>query len=102
MQRPPGNDGPRLERRDPRPWPFRTMHRGRALGFGATLLSVMIVALAIGVTGVTVSRQDVGHVGVVRNGGPPPRRHTPPNPLPRPRPAPAGRCSPGPPPHPPP
>jgi regulator of protease activity HflC (stomatin/prohibitin superfamily) len=75
MQRPPGNDGPRLERRDPRPWPFRAMHRGRALGIGATLLSLMIVALAIGVTGVTVSRQDVGHVGVVRNGGPLDRRN---------------------------
>jgi regulator of protease activity HflC (stomatin/prohibitin superfamily) len=51
------------------------MPRGRALGIAATLLAAMIVVLAVATTGATVSRQDVGHVGVVRNGGPLDRRN---------------------------
>jgi regulator of protease activity HflC (stomatin/prohibitin superfamily) len=56
--------------RDPRPWPFRKMARQRALRVATAVLAVMALVLLVMLTGITVHRQDVGHVGVVRNGGP--------------------------------
>jgi regulator of protease activity HflC (stomatin/prohibitin superfamily) len=59
---------------DPRPWPFRKMPRKRALRLATGALAVMALILVVMLTGITVARQDVGHVGVVRNGGPLDRR----------------------------
>jgi hypothetical protein len=56
--------------RDPRPWPFRSMPRRRALRIATGALAAMSLVLVVMLTGITVARQDVGHVGVVRNGGP--------------------------------
>jgi len=56
--------------RDPRPWPFRSMPRERALRIATGALAVMALVLVVLFTGITVARQDVGHVGVVRNSGP--------------------------------
>jgi regulator of protease activity HflC (stomatin/prohibitin superfamily) len=61
--------------RDPRPWPFRKMPRQRALRIATATLAVMALVLVVMLTGITVGRQDVGHVGVVRNGGPLDRRN---------------------------
>src|SRR4051794_15492460 len=61
--------------RDPRPWPFRSMPRQRALRIATGVLALMALVLVVLLTGVTVARQDVGHVGVVRNGGPLDRRN---------------------------
>jgi regulator of protease activity HflC (stomatin/prohibitin superfamily) len=63
---------PRAHRaaRDPRPWPFRNMARQRALRVATAVLAVMAIVLLVMLTGISVQRQDVGHVGVVRNGGP--------------------------------
>jgi regulator of protease activity HflC (stomatin/prohibitin superfamily) len=58
-----------------RPRGFRSMPRQRALRLGTLALAVMGVLLITMVTGATISRQDVGHVGVVRNGGPFDRRN---------------------------
>jgi regulator of protease activity HflC (stomatin/prohibitin superfamily) len=45
--------------------------RRRSLRRSATLvLALMGVALIVGVSGLRVARMDIGHVGVVRNGGP--------------------------------
>src|SRR4051812_25503162 len=71
-RRPPRDE--RRKARDPRPWPFRSMPRQRALRIGTAVLALMAVGLVVLLTGVTVARQDVGHVGVVRNGGPLDRR----------------------------
>jgi regulator of protease activity HflC (stomatin/prohibitin superfamily) len=46
------------------------MPRERALWIATAGLAVMGVALVVMMIGITVARQDVGHVGVVRNGGP--------------------------------
>jgi regulator of protease activity HflC (stomatin/prohibitin superfamily) len=61
--------------RDPRPWPFRSMRRDRALKIATAVLALMGLVLIMSFSGVTVARQDVGHVGVVRNGGPLDRRN---------------------------
>jgi regulator of protease activity HflC (stomatin/prohibitin superfamily) len=71
-RRPPGGRGPG---RDPRPWPFRSMPRQRALRIATAALALMALVLVVSFSGVTVARQDVGHVGVVRNGGPLDRRN---------------------------
>jgi regulator of protease activity HflC (stomatin/prohibitin superfamily) len=60
----------RSRRRDPRPWPYRRLTpRGARLAGIATIAAFGVVILLL-VTGATFSRQDSGHVGVVRNGGP--------------------------------
>jgi len=46
------------------------MPRPRALRIATGALAVMGLVLVVMLTGITVARQDVGHVGVVRNGGP--------------------------------
>ena len=51
------------------------MPRQRALRIATFALAVMGLLLIIAFSGVTVARQDVGHVGVVRNGGPLDRRN---------------------------
>ena len=51
------------------------MPRQRALRLASLLIALMAVVLITMLSGVTVSRQDVGHVGVVRNGGPLDRRN---------------------------
>jgi hypothetical protein len=50
------------------------MPRQRALRVATGVLAVMALVLVVMLTGITVARQDVGHVGVVRNGGPLDRR----------------------------
>ena len=37
---------------------------------GTLILACMVLALIVGLSGVKVARQEVGYVGVVRNGGP--------------------------------
>jgi regulator of protease activity HflC (stomatin/prohibitin superfamily) len=60
----------RSRRRDPRPWPYRRLTpRGARLTAIATIAGLGVVILLL-LTGATFSRQDAGHVGVVRNGGP--------------------------------
>jgi regulator of protease activity HflC (stomatin/prohibitin superfamily) len=51
------------------------MPRQHALRLASLLIALMAVVLITMLSGVTVSRQDVGHVGVVRNGGPLDRRN---------------------------
>jgi regulator of protease activity HflC (stomatin/prohibitin superfamily) len=51
------------------------MPRQRALRIATFALALMGLVLIIAFSGVTVARQDVGHVGVVRNGGPLDRRN---------------------------
>jgi regulator of protease activity HflC (stomatin/prohibitin superfamily) len=51
-------------------WVLRLM-RKRSIRRAATLLAALIaLALVVGVAGARVARQNVGYVGVVRNGGP--------------------------------
>src|SRR4051812_39293225 len=71
-RRPPRDE--RRKARDPRPWPFRSMPRQRALRIATAVLALTALVLVALLTGITVARQDVGHVGVVRNGGPLDRR----------------------------
>src|ERR1700754_2652132 len=57
-------------RSDPPAWAVRGM-RNRALRrFVTFVLAIIGLALVILVSGVRVANQDVGYVGVVRNGGP--------------------------------
>jgi regulator of protease activity HflC (stomatin/prohibitin superfamily) len=56
--------------RDPRPWLFRHMPVRTARVAALLLIAAMAVTSAVLVSGARVSRQDAGHVGVVRNGGP--------------------------------
>lgn len=60
----------RKRRRDPRPWPYRRL--GPTLGRVAALLTILalIGTSSVLVSGVRLDRQDAGHVGIVRNGGP--------------------------------
>jgi regulator of protease activity HflC (stomatin/prohibitin superfamily) len=58
---------PRL---DPRPWPLRRLPARGARVVALGLIAAMGVTSAVLVAGARVSRQDAGHVGVVRNGGP--------------------------------
>jgi regulator of protease activity HflC (stomatin/prohibitin superfamily) len=51
------------------------MPRQRALRIATLALALMGLVLLVSLSGVTVARQDVGHVGVVRNGGPLDRRN---------------------------
>jgi regulator of protease activity HflC (stomatin/prohibitin superfamily) len=51
------------------------MPRDRALRVATAILAVMAIVLVVMLMGITVARQDVGHVGVVRNGGPFDRRN---------------------------
>jgi hypothetical protein len=46
------------------------MSRQRSLRVAAGLVTLMALGIIFLVSGITVARQDVGHVGVVRNGGP--------------------------------
>src|SRR4051794_14630622 len=61
---------PARRRKGPPPWALRMMRR-RSLRRVATFgLALIGLALIVGVSGVRVAREDIGHVGVVRNGGP--------------------------------
>jgi regulator of protease activity HflC (stomatin/prohibitin superfamily) len=67
----PGATSQRRERRrDPRPWPYRRLPHRHARVAGLLTIAVLAAACAVLITGVTVARQDAGHIGVVRNGGP--------------------------------
>ena len=59
-----------LAPRDPRPWPYRRMRPRRARKAAMVTISLLVTACAVLVSGARVSRQDAGHVGIVRNGGP--------------------------------
>jgi regulator of protease activity HflC (stomatin/prohibitin superfamily) len=57
-------------RRDPRPWPYRRMSPRPARVAAVLTITLLVVAGAVLVSGARLSRQDAGHVGIVRNGGP--------------------------------
>src|SRR3954465_2721358 len=57
-------------RRDPRPWPYRRMGPRPARVAAGLPIMLLVVAGAVLVSGTRLSRQDAGHVGIVRNGGP--------------------------------
>jgi regulator of protease activity HflC (stomatin/prohibitin superfamily) len=58
------------ERSEPPRWFLRLIDKKRAKS-GVTLVAgVLLLAAIIGVSGARFAREDVGHVGVVRNGGP--------------------------------
>jgi regulator of protease activity HflC (stomatin/prohibitin superfamily) len=56
--------------RDNRPWPLSRLPPSRARRIALLIIAIMIVTSGMLVAGVRVARQDAGHVGVVRNGGP--------------------------------
>jgi regulator of protease activity HflC (stomatin/prohibitin superfamily) len=56
--------------RDPRPWPFRRLSPSLARGVAVGTIALLSVTSAALIAGARVARQDAGHVGVVRNGGP--------------------------------
>src|SRR4051794_5368458 len=56
--------------RDPRPWPYRRMRPRLARAAAMFTIAMLVVAGAVLVSGARLSRQDAGHVGIVRNGGP--------------------------------
>jgi regulator of protease activity HflC (stomatin/prohibitin superfamily) len=58
------------KRRDPPRWALRLMRRRWARRAWTFFFAVIGLALVVTVSGVRVARQDVGYVGVVRNGGP--------------------------------
>ena len=55
--------------------PSARCHAGERCGSPPAALALMGLVLVVMLTGITVARQDVGHVGVVRNGGPLDRRN---------------------------
>jgi regulator of protease activity HflC (stomatin/prohibitin superfamily) len=56
--------------RDPRPWPYRRMGPRPARAAAMFTIAMLVIAGAVLVSGARLSRQDAGHVGIVRNGGP--------------------------------
>jgi regulator of protease activity HflC (stomatin/prohibitin superfamily) len=56
--------------RDPRPWPYRRMGPRPARAAALLTIAVLVAAGVVLVSGARLSRQDAGHVGIVRNGGP--------------------------------
>jgi regulator of protease activity HflC (stomatin/prohibitin superfamily) len=60
----------RRETRDPRPWPYRHLRPRWARGAALLTILLMAAASAVLIAGVRLAREDSGHVGVVRNGGP--------------------------------
>src|SRR4051812_47232065 len=61
---------PPRSRRDPRPWPYRRLPPQASRAAGVATIALLAVTILILVTGAKLARQDAGHVGVVRNGGP--------------------------------
>jgi regulator of protease activity HflC (stomatin/prohibitin superfamily) len=60
----------RRHARDPRPWPYRHLRPRWARGAALLTIALLGVASAVLIAGVRLAREDSGHVGVVRNGGP--------------------------------
>jgi regulator of protease activity HflC (stomatin/prohibitin superfamily) len=60
----------RRHARDPRPWPYRRLRPRWARGAALMTIALLAVASAVLIAGVRLAREDSGHVGVVRNGGP--------------------------------
>jgi regulator of protease activity HflC (stomatin/prohibitin superfamily) len=54
----------------PPPWAVKFMRKRPARRIGTLILACLVIALIASVSGVKVARQQVGYVGVVRNGGP--------------------------------
>jgi regulator of protease activity HflC (stomatin/prohibitin superfamily) len=66
----PAAERTQAPRGTPPAWFLRLVERKRAKR-GLTLFAgLLVIAAIIGVSGVRFAREDVGHVGVVRNGGP--------------------------------
>jgi regulator of protease activity HflC (stomatin/prohibitin superfamily) len=61
---------PPRAQRDPRPWPYRRLPDRASRTAGVATIALMAGIILILVTGAKLARQDAGHVGVVRNGGP--------------------------------
>src|SRR4051812_38966335 len=61
---------PPRSRRDPRPWPYRRLPPQASRAAGVATIALLAATILILVTGAKLARQDAGHVGVVRNGGP--------------------------------
>jgi regulator of protease activity HflC (stomatin/prohibitin superfamily) len=66
----PGGADSRPNRGGPPPWALRLMRRGGYRRLAAVIAALIGIGLIIGVSGARVARQNVGYVGVVRNGGP--------------------------------
>lgn len=72
-----GIDDPpqRPRRRDPRrhdsrPWPYRRLSARAGRSAALATIALLSLAILLLVSGAKLARQDAGHVGVVRNGGP--------------------------------
>jgi SPFH domain / Band 7 family len=68
--RPLAHHPPTVSSGGPPPWAVTLMRMRPARRIGTLILACMVLALIAGVSGVKVARQQVGYVGVVRNGGP--------------------------------
>ncbi|MCW2986151.1 MAG: band 7 protein [Conexibacter sp.] len=66
----PPVDWESLAVRDRRPWPLKRLPPRSARIVAVVLIATMTATIAALVAGARVARQDAGHVGVVRNGGP--------------------------------
>jgi regulator of protease activity HflC (stomatin/prohibitin superfamily) len=58
------------KRSTPPTWALKLMRKRSGRRLGTLLLAIIGVALVVAVSGTRVARQDIGYVGVVRNGGP--------------------------------
>jgi regulator of protease activity HflC (stomatin/prohibitin superfamily) len=67
---PLGESWPLAEPADRRPWPFRRLPLRSARVAALATIAILAAASVVLVSGARVSRQDSGHVGIVRNGGP--------------------------------
>jgi regulator of protease activity HflC (stomatin/prohibitin superfamily) len=58
------------KRRDPPRWALTLMRRRGSRRLATLVGALLGLSLIVAVSGVKVAREDIGHVGVVRNGGP--------------------------------
>src|SRR5919108_514882 len=70
LERSPGRPSRPRARRDPRPWPYRRLSPQGGRTAAIATIALLVGTILILVTGAKLARQDAGHVGVVRNGGP--------------------------------
>jgi regulator of protease activity HflC (stomatin/prohibitin superfamily) len=61
---------PAGRRGQPPPWALKLMRKRSARRVGTLVLALVGISLMLGVAGARFARQNVGYVGVVRNGGP--------------------------------
>src|ERR1700750_1529685 len=66
----PAAERPASKPGTPPAWFLRVIERKRAKNVLTLVAGVLLIVAIIGVSGARFAREDVGHVGVVRNGGP--------------------------------